>query len=279
MSSNLVKQRFMVVPEEEKRVIDSNERMKRRLDLIRDTLPNMQSGGFVSGLAAETVELLPEEEGEESNVIKAGEDLAAREEAVRFEAEALLQSAREEAAGIVADANARAEQESAAIRENARKQGYEEGMAQAQAKERALEQEYNRRMQELESFYTHQVETLEPQFIDAITDIYEHIFHVDFSSYREVLVHLISVTIHKTDGGRNFLVHVSREDYPYVSEQKEQLLANLGDSWKVEMIEDSLLGVGQCMIETENGIFDCGLGTQLEELKKKLMLLAWSKED
>lgn len=269
----------MVVPEEEKRVIDSNERMKRRLELIRDTLPNVPIGGFVSGLAAETVELLPDENGGESNVMKANEDLAAREEAVRLEAEELLRQAREAAAGIVADAKARAEQEKSAIMENARKQGYDQGMAQASEKERALEQEYHRRMQELESFFAQQLETLEPQFIDVITDVYEHIFHVDLSSYREVLVHLISETIHKTDGGRNFLVHVSREDYPYVSEQKAQLMANLGDSWKIDVIEDSLLGLGQCMIETENGIFDCGLGTQLEELKKKLMLLAWSKED
>ena len=279
MSSNLVKQRYMVIPEEETRVIDNNERMRRRLDLIRDTLPNMQNEGFVSGLAAETVELLPEDEDGEGNVIKAGEDLAAREEAVRFEAENLLQNARQEAESIVLGAKAQAEQEKAAVLESARKQGYDEGMAKAHAKERELEQEYDRRMQELESFYAHQVETLEPQFVDAITDIYEHIFQVDFACYRDVLVHLINETIHKTDGGRNFLVHVSREDYPCVNEHKVQLLANLGDSWKVDIIEDSLLGAGQCMIETESGIFDCGLGTQLEELKKKLMLLAWSKED
>ena len=74
-------------------------------------------------------------------------------------------------------------------------------------------------------------------------------------------------------------MHVSKDDYSLVSERKEQLLANLGDSWKVDVIEDVVLGGGQCMIETENGIYDCGLGTQLEELKKKLMLLAWSKED
>ena len=191
----------------------------------------------------------------------------------------MVRQAREEASGIIAEARAQAEQEKASIMESARKQGYDEGMAKAQAKERALEQEYQRRTQELEDFYAHQVEILEPQFIDAITDIYEHIFRVDFASYRGVLVHLISETIYKTEGGRNFLVHVSREDYAYVSEQKGQLVANLGDSRKVDMIEDSLLSAGQCLIETENGIFDCGLGTQLEELKKKLMLLAWSKED
>jgi len=279
LSSNLVKQRYMVVPEEEKRLIDNNERMKRRLDLIRDTLPNIQSESFVSGLDAETVELLPEEDVEDGSVLKAGGDMKASEETARLEAEMLVRKAREEASGIIAEAKAQAEQESAAIIESARNQGYDEGMAKAREREQALEQEYHRKMQELEKDYAYQVETLEPQFVDAITDIYEHIFQVDFASYRSVLVHLISETIHKTESGRNFLVHVSKDDYAYVNEHKEQLVSNLGDSWKVDMIEDSLLSEGQCMIETENGIFDCGLGTQLEELKKKLMLLAWSKED
>ena len=46
----------------------------------------------------------------------------------------------------------------------------------------------------------------------------------------------------------------------------------------VEIIEDMTLAKNECMIETDSGIYDCGLGTQLEELRKKLMLLAWQKE-
>lgn len=46
----------------------------------------------------------------------------------------------------------------------------------------------------------------------------------------------------------------------------------------VEIIEDMTLAKNECMIETDSGIYDCGLGTQLEELRKKLMLLAWKKE-
>ena len=29
------------------------------------------------------------------------------------------------------------------------------------------------------------------------------------------------------------------------------------------------------MVETDGGVFDCGLGTELEELTKKLKLLSW----
>ena len=60
--------------------------------------------------------------------------------------------------------------------------------------------------------------------------------------------------------------------------QKKQILAGaVSESTSVDVVEDAAVGKNECMIETENGIFDCGLGTQLSELKKRLMLLGWSK--
>ena len=45
----------------------------------------------------------------------------------------------------------------------------------------------------------------------------------------------------------------------------------------VEIIEDVTLRKNECMIETDGGIFDCGLGTQLEGLTNKLKVLSFEK--
>ena len=59
--------------------------------------------------------------------------------------------------------------------------------------------------------------------------------------------------------------------------QKKQLeAAAAGANTSVEVVQDTTLSEGECMIETDGGIFDCGLGTQLAELKKQLLLLAYS---
>ena len=135
-------------------------------------------------------------------------------------------------------------------------------------------------MRELEEAYDRQIEVLEPQFVDTITGIYEHIFHVELSSYREILTSLISDTLHKLEGTRSFIIHVSKDDYAYVNMQKRQVLSGaVSESTSVDVVEDLTLEKNECMIETENGIFDCGLGTQLSELKARLALLAWAKED
>ncbi len=284
MYSNLVKGRYTVVPAEDSiRVIDSNERMRRRLEEIALTMPQGDGEGFVAGLAAEYVEVLPEDgEYSEEGVAPAALSSADAETIIanaNAEAQNIIENAKAEAEQILAAARIRGENEKTQILAQAREQGYHEGALRAQEQAELIEREYREQVAALEASFQQQIDVLEPQFVDTITDIYEHIFHVELDSYREILTHLITGTIRKLEGGRDFLVHVSKEDYPYVSMQKKQMLSQLGANCNVDVVEDMTLDKNQCMIETENGIYDCGLGTQMAELKRKLMLLAWSKEN
>ncbi len=276
MSSNLVKQFFMTLPEDkEKLVIDNNDRIRKRLEALSRSQGDPE-GGFVSGLAIADVIEAPEEGA--GNVIKAQDEAKELLERTRAEAQELRAQAQEEAQRILEEAKAQAQAERQQVLEQAKQQGYMEGMSKAQAHEGAMEQEYLEKGRQLEEEYQQQIDMLEPNLVDAITGIYEHIFHVELSSYREILTSLISDVLHRLDGSRSFIIHVSKEDYAYVNMQKKQMLAGaVSESVSVDVVEDASVGRNECMIETENGIFDCGLGTQLSELKKRLTLLSWSK--
>ncbi|WP_300782129.1 FliH/SctL family protein [uncultured Acetatifactor sp.] len=278
MSSNLVKQFFMTLPEDkEKLVIDNNDRIRRRLEELSRGEGNPE-GGFVSGLAIADVIEAPEDAT--GNVIKAQDEAKELLEQSRAEAEELRAQAQAEAERILEEARAQAQAEKQQVLEQAKQQGYMEGMSRAQAHEGAMEQEYQEKARLLEEEYEQQIEMLEPNLVEAITGIYEHIFHVELSSYREILMGLISDVLHKLDGSRSFIIHVSKDDYAYVNMQKKQMLTGaVSESVSVDVVEDATVGRNECMIETENGIFDCGLGTQLSELKKRLRLLAWSREE
>ena len=274
MSSNLLKRGFTQLVEEDARVINTNDLVAKRIRELAAKMQQDEGTGFISGLAADKVEALVTDtgDGEENpqtsgNVIKAGEDLQKLKEEAEAEAQKIIEDAKAKAESILADARAQAEAQKADALEQARRQGQQEAKAEAERAEaqRAADAEYQKRMDELE-----------PQFVDTITGIYEHIFDVDLHSYREVLCYLISATMRKTEDNRSFLVHVSKEDYPYVSMQKKQIMAGAtAPNSTVEIVEDMTLGKGECMIETESGIFDCGLGTQLSELRQKLKLLSY----
>jgi len=281
---------YVTAPEEDRRVIDSNVLVEHRLEELAKKQEKPGTGGFVAGLNAARVEVLPEgavsgqeqeaETGSAEALAHASEEAQKILEQAAVDAQAKITDAQVAAGQIKKEARQQAEEEKVQILEQARLQGYEEGHAKAQAEAEQIRQEYARKERQLEERYQNQIDELEPQFIDTITDIYEHIFGIDLENHKEILAHLISNTIRKVEGSHSFIIHVSKEDYPFVSMQKKQLLAGAaaGNS-TVEVVEDITMRQSECTIETDGGIFDCGLGTQLSELKKRLMLLAYSREE
>lgn len=294
-SSNLLKGGFTTLQADEKRVIDTNAMMELRMEKWAEEMARSRSqeteesgewaeDGFLAGLSAEQIEGLTADgeqtDGVQSNVIKANAE-AARDSLLSEAQEAadeIVAQAREEAEALIAQARAQIESEKEQVFAQAREQGYAEGFEQAGSEFAEKEQELARRRTELEVEYEKLLEQLEPRFVDAITGVYEHLFQVELSSYREILLHLIESCVRRVEGGRDFLVHVSKEDYPYVSMEKKRLSEALtSPGATLELVEDITLKHNECMIETEGGIYDCGLGTQLLELTQRLKLLSYEK--
>ncbi len=274
---------------EEKCVIDSNDLVAERIEEWENirranaaAAPSFdeeegegEAAEFVSGIAGEELDALFDDGT--GNVIKAGEAEASLE-AAEAEAERIVAEARAQALEIETQARHDAEVQKTSAAEEGMKQGYDEGYARGMAEADGLKQELADRRRQLEAEFDALLEDLEPRFIETITDVYSHIFGVDLSDNRDVLVHLIDATLRKVESSKTFIVHVSTEDYPYVNMQKQTLMEGAAAGrGLIEIIEDIALAKGDCLIETDGGIFDCGLGTQLEELTKKLRLLSYEK--
>lgn len=285
MSNNLYKRIYTTVKQEDKRLIDTNELVARRIEELMTQMEKAAKAGFISGLnapevaASGTSDEDVDAETLQNNIIKAGEEAASIKEDARTEAESILEEARAQAELLKAGAMEEAQQQAEQALAQARQQGYDEGKSKAEKEAEESRRQLREKERQLEKEYQKHIEELEPQFIETLTGIYEHIFHVDLQSYRETLVYLISSTMRKAEGNHSFVVHVSKEDYPYVSMEKKQIMSSTTTpNSVVEIIEDATLGKNECLIETDNGIFDCGLGTQLSELGQKLKLLSYEKE-
>ena len=105
-------------------------------------------------------------------------------------------------------------------------------------------------VQYTEEEYQELVKSLEPKFVEALTDIYEKVFRIDLQKEHSIVMHLIASTMHKIEGNSNYLIHVSKEDYPYVNMKKNEILASaLSANASVELVEDITLGANDCIIE------------------------------
>lgn len=287
-SRNLLKAGMMSAANAGSRIIDSNALIAERIGSLRQDLAQPENEGFTEGLLVEEVDvsaLLADPDGGDS-LFKAAEETVEDLpeeidlEEIQEQARGILQDAKDAAAKILQDAIAEAEEQAQGIYAKAQEDGYQAGYQKAEGEFRMRQRELDEKEQQMAAQFDAMVAELEPQFVDTLSGIYEHLFHVELGSYRDILLQLLTDCIRGTEGCRNFQIHVSPEDYTYVSTRKAGLVdAAGGGDVEVDVVEDPSLHKNACVIRTENSIIDCGLGTQLEELTRRLKLMAYGMPD
>lgn len=287
--SNLYKSAYVVQKESESRVIDSNEIVARKIQKLTEIMEaEVNKGedgenfdGFVEGLDAVAVESLledpeanvPESDAYESQVAAARDEL----EILRQQADEVIKDAKENAKEI----QSKAEKEAAAIcdeaRQNGYNDGYDKGYNEGLLKAQEAEERFNANEAMRQQEYERQISALEPMLVSTLCDIYEHVIGIEVAGKSNIVMHLLSRALRTIEGGINYLVHVSSDDFAYATEHKNELTAILGSTNTLEIIEDITLTQGQSFIETESGIYDCSFGIEMELLRKEIMIL--SRED
>ncbi len=284
MFSNLYKAGFVHLGEDA-RVIDMNAILEKRLKEEaerRSRQPEHElvaaQDGFTEGLNAEKVDVLLEPDAEAASLQNAS---IQEQEQLRQE----IEEARNELASLQAQIEQEKEQAQLEIDqmkakafEEANEQGYQEGYRKGLDSVQELQKQCEDERLQQEQEYQKKLEEMEPLMVDTLCDVYSHIFKVEAKEHKELVLKLLQDTLLKVDGTGSIIVHVAKEDYAYVQEQKGALLEEAGmQSGSVEIVSDAALARAQCMIETEGGVYDCSLDTELAELKRRLMLLAYQK--
>ena len=284
MFSNLYKAGFVHLGEDA-RVIDMNAILEKRLKEEaerRSRQPEHElvaaQDGFTEGLNAEKVDVLLEPDAEAASQQNAS---IQEQEQLRQE----IEEARNELASLQAQLEQEKEQAQLEIDqmkakafEEANEQGYQEGYRKGLDFVQELQKQCEDERLQQEQEYQKKLEEMEPLMVDTLCDVYSHIFKVEAKEHKELVLKLLQDTLLKVDGTGSIIIHVAKEDYAYVQEQKGALLEEAGmQSGSVEIVSDAALARAQCMIETEGGVYDCSLDTELAELKRRLMLLAYQK--
>ena len=159
-----------------------------------------------------------------------------------------------------------------------RQEGYDAGYQEGVAAAEAIKQQAEEHRQELDKEYQQLVDGIEPEMVDVLTQIYEHVLGIELRDDKGIILHLLKNTLSRIEPGNNLIVHVSSDDYDDVIDERDSLEACItSPSTTMEIIEDPLLKENECMIESDSGIFDCSLGVELSELSRKLKLLSFDR--
>ena len=75
------------------------------------------------------------------------------------------------------------------------------------------------------------------------------------------------------EGDKKFRIKVADSNVQFLEKHRENILERVGHDIELEFIADSSMLGNDCVIETDSGVFDCSLGTQLENLIKDIRSL------
>lgn len=263
--ANLVKFNC-VIQEEDKRIIDSDVIIADKLKSLSNVSSYVEGEDyddeFAENISKDKVERLLEDR-EEAIINDAQEKKQEIIEQANAEASFIIEKALKEGESMRIQSYAKGEKEGYEA-------GYEKGMNQVEEMKRQLQASKI----ELEEQYQKQLEEMEPVLVDALIGILESAFSIEFAEKKNFILHLLQSAFSKIENSKEYLIRVSREDYPMVQEQKEEIREELPRSAAVEVVEDLTLAKNQCLIETDGGLFDCSLDTQMDSLIRDLRMLS-----
>lgn len=268
--SNLLKYNHVVVKNEDKHVIDSNELLKNILSAKKNTTSGNSFAeksipdpdGFVRGIDAARVEKLISDEEEQQDDNNAG----------------ILEDARKQAEDILEDAKKQAEDILKDAKENGYKEGYEKGTIESKQKsddlQTKLEADYKSMSEKLQNEYDEKYQVMESELVDTLMEVFSKVTLTIAEDKKDLVLLLIQRTLKDADANKNFLIRVSDVDYGFVMNSIDKLYDCVSLDSKIEVVRDNTLKKNQCIIETDAGAFDCSLDIQLEGLISEIKLLS-----
>jgi flagellar assembly protein FliH len=249
------------------RLIDSNDLVELRMKEYeaaaaqKESHPAEGDAEFVEGLSAETLEA-PEETSPDDILTQA-----------HAEAERIIEEAKENAKALETEASAKVQE----LYEHQKTLGYEEGIANAEdsvaVKKAQLETQLNQQMAQNEEEYKKRLDDLEPELVDAIISVFDHVFGIQFENKRDILLYLVKNTISHVDAGKHFRIRTTTKTSSFLEEHLDELQKVAGYDAVIELLRDDSLADDACKIDTDYGLFDCSLDTELKNLYKDIRCL------
>jgi len=200
----------------------------------------------------------------------AGPDPAVMAEQAAASAKQILDNAKSSAQKILADART----ESAALAQKAedaaRIKGYDEGYLAGEAAAAALTGEAQTVLENARREREVILASAEPEMVDLVVKSIQKLLTDTIAYHPDTILYIIRKGLAAATMGGDIKIRVSAEDYETVHENREQILALAGGEAGNALVKDAALSPGDCVIETDYGNIDCGLGQQFESLKENL---------
>jgi len=215
-------------------------------------------------------------------IIKDAEDAASKEvQRGADEAQAIKRQAEDEAKKTGAEAAEKIKQmeaESRATLENERKEtvekgyaeGREAGFAEGKAEVERLIQRTQTVLQRAQDKRTEILQETEQEIVNLVLLIARKVVKAITDSQRSVIVSNVIQALRKVKGRGDIIIRVNMADLKLTTAHTKDFISLVEGAKSLQIVEDSTVDEGGCIIETDFGEIDARISSQLSELEAKI---------
>jgi flagellar assembly protein FliH len=230
--------------------------------------------------------LISSSRDEAERIVKeAGEKAAGELARISAEGEERKRRAEEEAASIIAEAEKTAaeigkgartefEEKRREAEDAGRKAGHEEGYAEGKAEVERLIERVQVILERSQDLRAEILADTEQQIIDLALLIARKVIKTISESQKTVVLQNIVQALKKVRARGTILIRVNIADLKLTSEHSKTFIQMMEGAKDVQVVEDSSVDPGGCIIETDFGEVDARISSQLMELEAKILELS-----
>jgi type III secretion protein L len=171
-------------------------------------------------------------------------------------AKQIVEQARAEAAEITAQA----ERDRELVLEEARQQGYSKGLG-----------EWNETLLNTRKYRDEFLAQSEPELVRLAVQIARRIVGKELVAKPETILGIVDEAVKATRAEKKLTIRVNPEQEARVRAHAESFGSLAGRVGQILVVGDPGVGPGGCVVESELGIIDAQLETQLEKLEEALL--------
>jgi flagellar assembly protein FliH len=203
----------------------------------------------------------------------------------KTDAQTLLTEAQEEAARLTAEAQAAAEEivktakdSAAAVEEKARTEGFTKGREEGWQEGRAEAQRIIERLHLVLSKVIEKrsdiMKESEAQIIKLIILIARKVVKVISENQKSIVINNTIEALQKLKTKADISIRVNLEDTALMTEHIKDIIERVENVKNISILEDSTVGKGGCIVETDFGEIDARIASQLQEIEDRILELS-----
>ena len=201
---------------------------------------------------------------------KTGEAQSLKREA-EDNAELIIADAREKAKQIETDSLAAFENERKEAEERGRLAGREVGFTEGKEEVARLIQRTQVILERAQDKRAEILAETEQQIIDLVLLISRKVIKIISENQRNVVISNVVQALRKVKGRGNIIIKVNMLDIKLTSEHKKEFIDQVEGAKSLQIVEDTTVDPGGCVIETDFGEIDARISSQLAELEQKIL--------